>query len=323
MIKPPSSYIENNAAFRCLVKSTEKRIFFIEDLSRNHLFLDKFDWNDYIFVQFGWHSHEWRFNYEMEYVRQHKNIDISKICVLANTEIECSEAKKIGFDSIFVNQNCWLDETLFSLSKIPVYDRLYDMVINTRPEGWKRPYLAALVKRLAVIKGFNFRKNDVYDLRLLNPIYINDERISPVEVNQILSNSYCGGIFSEEEGACYSSSEYLLSGLPVVSTFSRGGRDVWYDTNNSMIVEPDEEAVRSAVSILKERLLSGDITSSQIREKHLELTISFRKVFEYRIRTILGNDQRLFLPSEGLGDIFRHKMVSYVKPEFLPMIFSK
>ena len=64
-----------------------------------------------------------------------------------------------------------------------------------------------------------------------------------------------GGVFSEEEGACWASSEYLLCGLPVVSTHSRGGRDVWYSGHNSLIVEPTQARARRVCCMVAGKLL--------------------------------------------------------------------
>ncbi|NBU99718.1 MAG: hypothetical protein EBS19_16170, partial [Spirochaetia bacterium] len=54
----------------------------------------------------------------------------------------------------------------------------------------------------------------VYISGKLKSKYMNQNRIPMEEVLNIYNKSYCGGIFSEKEGACYSSSEYLLAGLP-------------------------------------------------------------------------------------------------------------
>src|SRR5690606_24986861 len=74
----------------------------------------------------------------------------------------------------------------------------------------------------------------------------------------------------EAEGACLASSEYLLCGLPVVSTPSRGGRDIWYDEDNSMICEPSPAAVHRAVRLMIERSNRGELDPQTIREKHIE-----------------------------------------------------
>ena len=47
------------------------------------------------------------------------------------------------------------------------------------------------------------------------------------EVRRILVQSRCGLALSAQEGAMYASGEYLLAGLPVVTTRSRGGRDAF------------------------------------------------------------------------------------------------
>ena len=42
---------------------------------------------------------------------------------------------------------------------------------------------------------------------------------------------------SSQEGAMYSSVEYLLCGLPIVSTKSTGGHDVFFTDTNCIIAE--------------------------------------------------------------------------------------
>ncbi|WP_092048398.1 glycosyltransferase [Planctomicrobium piriforme] len=68
------------------------------------------------------------------------------------------------------------------------------------------------------------------------------------EVNLVHNQSRIGVILSEQEGGCGASTEYLLAGLPVVSTSSTGGRDLFYDSGNSIICEPTVDGVRSALN---------------------------------------------------------------------------
>jgi glycosyltransferase involved in cell wall biosynthesis len=88
-----------------------------------------------------------------------------------------------------------------------------------------------------------------------------------------------GGIFSEKEGACYSSSEYLLCGLPVVSTRSEGGRDEWYNKWNSIICDPIESAVSEAVSRAKYNLKKGIFNRHRIRAMHVSKQYEMRNIF--------------------------------------------
>jgi len=161
------------------------------------------------------------------------------------------------------------------------------MVMNSRPErNFKRPYLARAVPSLAYIKGFNIRKNDLYDYSELQTTFVNEQRIPKEQVMQIYNQAYCGGIFSAEEGACYSSSEYLLCGLPVVSTNGRGGRDTWFDAENSIIVEPNEFAVKKAVETWIERIKAGTVNTVAIREKHILLQEQMRNNFNSKVQEI-------------------------------------
>lgn len=64
--------------------------------------------------------------------------------------------------------------------------------------------------------------------------------LQPAEVAAALNCSMLGGMFSAEEGTCWASTEYLLCGLPVISTPCCGGREVWHNDRNSLIVEPSQ-----------------------------------------------------------------------------------
>jgi glycosyltransferase involved in cell wall biosynthesis len=114
-------------------------------------------------------------------------------------------------------------------------------------------------------------------------VYINSSVLTPTEVAIEVSKSKVGLILSEMEGACYSSSEYLLSGIPVVSTWSKGGREIWYNDYNSIICNPNEDEVAEAVTEMCKR----NIDSTEIRGGHLRLAKEFRNKFIDSIDNIL------------------------------------
>ncbi|MEM1195689.1 MAG: glycosyltransferase [Pseudomonadota bacterium] len=175
-----------------------------------------------------------------------------RIVIMVNSPRDLEICLELGLSRSFVcNNNCWLDFDLFNIREGS--PKNFDMVINCRPEkNFKRPYLAMDIENLAVIQGAQVRPHDFWDLEQLAPKYMNrDGRIGPSEVIDILNQSWAGGIFSASEGACYASSEYLLCGLPVISTPSEGGRDFWYNDDNSIIVEPDARAIKEAASLEK------------------------------------------------------------------------
>lgn len=197
---------------------------------------------------------------------------------LANEHASLEVAKKLGLvNSIFCNHNAWIDFNTFKI--IGGKKRQFRMAMNCRPELFKRPFLAKNINGLVVIKGANYNPSNFYDLGQLNPKYMNASRISPVEVNDLLNQAYCGGIFSEIEGACFASSEYLLAGLPVVSTKSIGGRDYWYNENNSIICEATPESVKDAVDLAIENLQTGVFDRHYIREQHIKSALQLRNDF--------------------------------------------
>jgi glycosyltransferase involved in cell wall biosynthesis len=69
--------------------------------------------------------------------------------------------------------------------------------------------------------------------------------------------------------------EYLLCGLPVVSTASVGGRDVFFDDEYVKIVEDTPDAVRAGVAEIIRRRVSPEL----IRARTLERMQAHRERF--------------------------------------------
>ncbi len=92
----------------------------------------------------------------------------------------------------------------------------------------------------------------------------------------MLNNCQVGGIFSAKEGACYASTEYLLCGLPVITTASKGGRHVWYTPQNSITVEATPEAVAAGVQLALHKLATGEFDRQKIRQHAVDMCQGFR-----------------------------------------------
>jgi hypothetical protein len=99
-----------------------------------------------------------------------------------------------------------------------------------------------------------------------------------VQINNIYSQAYVAGIFSLSEGACFASTQYLLSGLPVVSTKSKGGRDIWYNDENSIICEDNETDCYNCIQLAKQKVLNGEFDKQTIRANTIVLMNKFRDV---------------------------------------------
>jgi glycosyltransferase involved in cell wall biosynthesis len=253
-----------------------KQVFVLEGLDHHFDILPLFTPKDYLLISIPCHTTEWNFGFALKCLeKQNPSYPPSNITFLANTKDQELQANSIGFKSIFFNHNALLDEATYWLERDA--ETVYDLVLNTRPErNFKRPYLAKSVPNLAVIQGYNFRKDDYMDLHELEPAFLNETRLTTQDVVKIYNQSMVGGIFSEKEGACYSSSEYLLCGLPVVSTYSEGGRDIWYNQWNSIICEPTQEAVSEAVSQAARKLADGIYSRYRIRSMHVSMQHEMR-----------------------------------------------
>lgn len=271
-------------------ESENLKIYYIED-TKYLINLDNLDNNCFIFLQFPYNIHNFIENFNID--NEFPDFFNSKNNVIYCSPDEFIHNKIIekGKKSIIFNHNCLLDYNLFSIGN---EYRIYNAVINSRPFTWKRVYLAKSLDNLVYIKGADWTINnpgwenkftwDGYknmNLTLKSEIGVN-------EVSQIYQQSMVGLILSGNtgdnqqgpyEGACYSSSEYLLSGLPVVSTPSGGGRDFWFDNYNSIICEPIEESVKECVDILINRLNNNEIDRELIRNNQIEKMNNIRKNF--------------------------------------------
>ena len=226
-----------------------------------------------------------------------------------------------GFNSHFINLGCFIDASTFApVPGTPkVYDAVMnarfarypmrELVLRSLHRARFAPSFASRARELAMLRFTTGKHREIkrhwlterlQRLALLDPVYesdaaddkrayqrranctwSNDTRLDPVEVVQIVTRAYCGLALSAVEGICRASCEYLLCGIPVVTTRSVGGRDVWYDDYNAVVVEPTVDAVHDAVAELKR----SPRDPSRIRRAYLARA----RVFEDRFaRDVLG-----------------------------------
>jgi len=176
------------------------------------------------------------------------------IIILANSNFDQQQFNKLNTQNILCSHNAFVDPNIF---KIVESVKQYNAIYNARFNPTKRHYLANKISKLACTTwGFANDSEREYlkqiqqtqDIIVLNNIQ--DNKIiskKPHEVNLAYSLAYVALCLSASEGAMYSSIEYLLAGLPIVSTESKGGRDLFFDSNNSIIVEENPDSVYSAV----------------------------------------------------------------------------
>lgn len=200
------------------------------------------------------------------------DMDKSKFIMICNDQSEVDVYSEIGLPCVLINQNAFLDHDnhMFPMDDV---ENAYNAIYVGRRSAMKRHMLAAKVDRLAVIAGTN-HGNDVAPVPD-NLAFINDRHLNTQEVMTEINKAHCGLILSEIEGQCRASSEYLLCGRPVVSTHSKGGRDVWYNDYNSIVCDPDEDAIRDAVDVF----VREKRDPHKIRQDHVDMSMMFRGRF--------------------------------------------
>lgn len=202
-----------------------------------------------------------------------------EIIFLCNTEQERRLIAAVGGTAIFSNHNLMTSEDVFRpLPDVPVE---FDAVYNGRISDIKRHHLGFQVERLLHVTGtigelppvasraFIRRLQRQSPLhRIANPIVDGlPARLSPEDVNRAYNRASVGLCLSAAEGAMNSSMEYLMAGLPIVSTPSLGGRDVYFDPDHCIIAEPEPAAIRRAVETLRDRAIPRAEVRGRVLEK--------------------------------------------------------
>jgi len=259
---------------------------------------------DHIVWMTFWHADQTYFERAAEFYRA-TPVALDHIWVLGNTKQEVEAAQRAGFRSAWVNHNAWLDERLLQPLNRP---KEYRAVMVSQLAPYKRVHLAAKVEGLALVPSRLFHLHQPVDVSHFTDATI-IENLSAGGIAEILCRSRVGLILSEEEGACYASSEYLLCGIPVVTTASRGGRDVFYTGENSHVVAPTEDDVVRGVAWMIEH--APDPWT--IHHAHVALSQTFRERFILEVLCGICEQQNVTADLQQLfASIFKHKMVTYV-----------
>lgn len=288
IINRPKWAFTDHYLFQSLLMEEQIQIYALEGLDHHWDLLPSFPPSAVllVFIPFTLEESDFRFA-AVTLERRNPDLHPRGVVWLCNYPAQIEWARSFGFDAILCHHNAFIDEDIFKVAEDDG-QREFDLVINTRPERVKRPWLAAGIERLAVIKGNLYNPGEYYDLTQLAPAWINDQRLTLPQVQQVYRRSNAGGIFSAAEGGCLASGEYLLSGLPVLSTPSKGGRDTYYTEFNSVIVEPTNHAVRAGLALILEGLRNGRFDRRRIRDHHRMLSDRMREGLRLKLASLLS-----------------------------------
>lgn len=198
-----------------------------------------------------------------------------RLLILANSEAERSAIARYTRAVQLINHNIFVDEDVFR--PLPSSAKEFDAVYVARMTPWKRHELAQQIPRVVHVhyRELTHSWSDTLAylerLKRENPghAFMNEiageafVKLPKAEVNRVLNSAHVGLCLSAEEGAMFASMEYLLAGLPVVSTPSRGGRDHFFDPDFCLVVPPDPRAINEAVEALKARRIPQETVRSR------------------------------------------------------------
>jgi glycosyltransferase involved in cell wall biosynthesis len=215
--------------------------------------------------------------------------------LITNTDKEESLRKSMGLPGLQCITYIFTDENDYSAAE---QTRDLDAIYTAQMLPFKRLELAAQIERLYIL---TYKPGTtVYDLHAEYPMLqhadYNRDWVGPAEKGALYNRAEVGLCLSKEEGAMLASLEYMLSGLPVVSTPSLGGRDTYYDPAFTLIVEPEAKQVREAVEEMKNR----HIDRTQIRAKTIAHMRRDRERFTQFICDYVGKDSGVRLEPEAL-----------------------
>ena len=221
-------------------------------------------------------------------------------------------------DVRFAPQNMFVDEAMYQ--PIPGRARRFDAIYNAQLAPMKRHELARHVPSCAyVTKMFDSWSPRLKRIQLnrfvrslpKNHIILNERStdglvpIDHVGVNEAMASAHVGLCLSKLEGAMYASIQYLLAGLPVVSTTSQGGRDDFFHSDTTLIVDDDPRAVQEGVAAMKAR----DIPPDYVRATTLRLMTVARERFNTFIDGPRGYGAAR--KDERWSFDYRHKLARY------------
>ncbi len=253
-------------------------------------------------------------NLKTDKVSHEKKFPRHRFIFLCNSTGEFELFKEYGLDAYLINHNCFLDERIFTVE--PDAEKVYDAVYDARIARVKRHHLASEVESLAFITYLFYpglREPYVHDVirgfdkaHWFNKPYERDYRVlAPREVAGALNKCRVGLCLSCEEGGMYASTQYMLCGLPVVSTRSRGGRDEFFDSRYVKIVDDSPEAVKAGVL----EMIGRNIPAGLVREETIRKITVHRERFISLVQRIYG-EQGIDRDFRGeWGRIFFNKML--------------
>ncbi|MEO8558894.1 MAG: DUF6492 family protein [Rhodospirillales bacterium] len=231
--------------------------------------------------------------------------------VLCNSQQEMENFRALGVPCGLFNHNIFVDQDLFC--PVPDEPKRFDAVYNAALAEWKRHTLAREVPSLQLLFApwhsnagtadyVASLRRDLPHADFVNQPNAADEYrfLMPDEVVRHINQARVGLCLSAVEGAMFASMEYLLCGLPVVSTPSLGGRDLFFAADNSLVVEAEPRAVAQGVA----QMIGRGLSPQAVRQTAVDQVTAYRQRFLRLVEEIYHRQEAAWPPRLPLVDPF-------------------
>ena len=215
---------------------------------------------------------------------------------LCNTKAECLIMAELGARAVLAPSNCLVNEMMFRPGAHPPF---FDAVYNAQMAPFKRHELAAEVDSLLLIYGVfgDEQKQRFREIARLLPhaAMANGDpdaapdspqayrRMPMDEVAAHYTMARTGLCLSASEGNMHAAVEYLVAGLPVVTTPSTGGRAAFFQSAHAITTPPKPEEIARAVRAFCRQ----PPDPQRVRDVALETVHGFRLAFAGAVEAML------------------------------------
>ena len=221
-----------------------------------------------------WHSDLCFSAYLNDYRRHRSRYPQHQVILLANDALEQKFIESHGIDTALFQHNGFMHAYQMPRQR----PKEFDAIAIARIERHKRLELAHNIESCCVV--FGSANKDYYESihpLVSNFVFANGDplltandnvftsttpQLSRNEIAEWCARSRVGLCLSAEEGANFASAEYMVWGLPVVSTRSLGGRDNYFDDQFCLICDDDPAAVAAAVKEAISRNIDPELIRS-------------------------------------------------------------
>jgi len=223
--------------------------------------------------------------------------------------------RRLWFPGDLANINLYVNEHVFTIRPQP---KVYDAVYAAQMAPYKRLHLAADIPRLFVQTYGEYKTADgKYDLARFEPAVRHAQHnVGWVHTNEVVdtyNRASVGLALSACEGAMLASVEYMLCGIPQVSTPCKGGREQFFDSRYVTVAAAEPAAIAAAVAEMAARNVDPWLVRNETLKKQLVHRMRLCAYVAKLIQRDTGAHvdpetvaERLFGSTEGMSKWFVH-----------------